>query len=268
MAVENYPAMSLALLALIVFAANIVETVLGFGSTLIAVSLAAHLFPIGTLLPVLVPVNVVLSLYLVVRHRRHVDWAVLGRTILPFTLTGLAAGLAVFTLAQSQALRLGYGAFVTAVAAGSLVAQWRYRPAAPEAGEAAGEAAGAHAPLRLFPGAAALCLLGSGFFQGLFASGGPLMVVYAGRQFTSKATFRSTLAVVWSILATGMIITYAWTGKLTAATLTWSAGLLPVLGLAIVVGELLHSRADERAFRRIVLVMLLAAGLSLMVAPR
>lgn len=263
-AVENYPAMSLALLALIVFAANIVETVLGFGSTLIAVSLAAHLFPIGTLLPVLVPVNMVLSLYLVVRHRRHVDWAVLGRTILPFTLTGLAAGLAVFTLAQSQALRLGYGAFVTAFAAGSLVAQWRSRPAAPKGSDAADT----DAPPRLASGAAALCLLGSGFFQGLFASGGPLMVVYAGRQFSGKATFRSTLAVVWSILATGMIIIYAWTGKLTAATLTWSVGLLPVLGLAIVVGELLHSRADERAFRRIVLVMLLAAGLSLVVAPR
>lgn len=243
--------MSMALLACIVLLANIVETVLGFGSTLIAVALAAHLYPLDTLLPVLVPVNIVLSVYLLVRHRQHVRWRTLGRIMLPFALTGLAMGLAVFTVTGNAALRLGYGVFVVAVAANSLVTRPPGRPAVSQV----------PAPLSL--PASGLYLLGSGFFQGLFASGGPLMVLYAARQFPDKKSFRSTLAVMWAVLAAGMVATYALTGRLSPASLGHSASLLPVLAVAVAIGEFLHDRVKEKVFRRVVLVLLLAAGISL-----
>lgn len=108
-------------LALVVLVANMVETTLGFGSTLLAVALGGALYPLSFLLPALVPVNLALSLYITLRHRRHVRWAALGRRVIPLMALGLGAGLAVFTLAESRALHLGYGVFVTVYALLGLV---------------------------------------------------------------------------------------------------------------------------------------------------
>ncbi|MCL4234193.1 MAG: hypothetical protein KJ042_06710, partial [Deltaproteobacteria bacterium] len=50
-------------LGLIVAFAFTVETIAGFGATVISVSLAANLMPLDELLPIVVPLNVALSAY-------------------------------------------------------------------------------------------------------------------------------------------------------------------------------------------------------------
>src|SRR5690348_15809954 len=48
-----------------------IEAVTGFGSLVIALALGALLLPVAELLPVLVPLNVLMSGSLVLRHRRY-----------------------------------------------------------------------------------------------------------------------------------------------------------------------------------------------------
>ena len=60
--------MALFAIALVAFA---VEGTLGFGSTVIAVSIGAQLVPLDELLPAFVPLNIVLSLSLL---RRPIAW--------------------------------------------------------------------------------------------------------------------------------------------------------------------------------------------------
>jgi len=51
-------------LALIVFFSYTTQAMSGFGSTILALTLGIHLYPIEVLLPVLVPLDMMVNLYL------------------------------------------------------------------------------------------------------------------------------------------------------------------------------------------------------------
>ncbi len=68
---------------IIVFLAYGVETALGFGSAVLAVTFGAQLLPLDVLLPILAPLSLANSTYLAVRHRRHTRWRVLLVRVLP-----------------------------------------------------------------------------------------------------------------------------------------------------------------------------------------
>ncbi|MGH7287132.1 MAG: sulfite exporter TauE/SafE family protein, partial [Myxococcota bacterium] len=60
---------------------------------MIALALGVHLFSIGELLPVFVPLGLVLSAALALRGRAHIDWRLLLARILPGMGVGLGVGL-------------------------------------------------------------------------------------------------------------------------------------------------------------------------------
>ena len=80
------------LLGLFVLLAYTTEAMTGFGSIVIALSLGALVLPLDTLMPVLVPLNLLLSGYLSIRYRRLVHWRLLVRGILPLMAAGTLAG--------------------------------------------------------------------------------------------------------------------------------------------------------------------------------
>jgi uncharacterized membrane protein YfcA len=241
---------SLLALLLIVFLAFLVETTAGFGATVVTVTLSAHFIPIPELLHSFVPVNLVLSTYLVISHRRDIDFATLGRRILPLMMAGLLAGIALHTLRAQPWLKALFGVLVVIL---SVVELWRQR-------QAIGQ------PLQPLPRATAgAALLGAGLFHGLFACGGPLAVYVAGREIGDKGTFRATLSTLWLILSSVLVASFVWHGEITTATATRSGLLLVPLALGIVAGERLHDRLSGPAFRRAIFLLLLVAGLALSV---
>lgn len=223
-----------------------VEATAGFGATVIAVTLGAHLFPLGVLLPVIVPVGVVLSGTIAWRQRARADRRLMLLGILPLMGAGLVAGLLLFQRASNESLRRAYGVFVVCVAALEL---WRlHRP---------------QAVIRPLPRpVAAGALLGAGVIHGLFSSGGPLLVYALGRLGIEKSTFRATLSGVWVTLGLALTTAYTATGRIDGASLAATAALLPVLGVSLVAGEWAHRRLDETRFRKVVYALLVVAGLS------
>lgn len=238
------------ILAAIVGGAFAIEATSGFGATILIVTFGAHLFPITTLLPVIVPLGLVLSVSLAWRNRAHVDRGLVVRRILPLMGIGVAIGLAIFERASNDGLRRAFGFFVVGVALAEL---WRMRPTA------AGETRVAR-PLP--PAATRATLVAAGVIHGLFSSGGPLLVYALGRLPIEKRAFRATLSTVWVVLATTLTIAYAWQGRVGSESLLATAALLPVLGAAFVVGDWAHHRLDEATFRTLIYVLLIVAGLT------
>ncbi len=236
-----------------VTAAFACETVVGFGATLFALAIAGFVLPVPEILPVVVPVNVVLSAYLTIRYARFVRWRYLLGTVVPPLAVGIPIGYSIYALRSSATLQAAFGLFVTALACfelwgpGSSVDASRDRcdprslPAALRAG----------------------VLLLAGIVHGLFASGGPLVVYAAARDRLGKEAFRATLSALWLGVNLVMVVGYRLSGKMgSGVPLLWVV-LAPALVAGIVAGERLHRRVDRRRFERAVFWLLALAGTGL-----
>lgn len=238
-----------ALLIAIVMLAFTTEAAIGFGATLIAISLGSLLLPIDELLYAVVPLNLLLSAAVAVRARRHIDARMLFLRIVPAMALGLPLGMLAFARFSGGVLQRMLGVFVLALSALELAKRLRKRGADEEA------------PL---PRAAAIGLLFlGGVVHGAFATGGPPVVYVCGRLVKDKRVFRGTLSALWFLLNAVLIATYARNGHLDAASLRRSATLAPGLALGLVFGEIAHGRIPEKAFRAVVFAMLSAVGLVL-----
>lgn len=233
---------SLVLLA-IVAGGFAVETTLGFGATVIAVSLGAFWFPLSTLVPALVPVNLGLSLYIVLRYGGAIDRRLLLGRVVPFMLAGLPLGLLAFRYAGEHWLKLVFGVLVVVLAVSQLLRMSRGGVVA-----------------ALPPVASGLLLFLAGVAHGAFSTGGPLAVYVAGRQLPDPAGFRSTLSALWLILGGVLVVGYLWTGAIGERSLSLSLVCAAGLAIGILVGELLHRRLDRRVFTVLVHSLLLVAG--------
>lgn len=222
-------------LALVVFVSFLVEAAAGFGSMVVALTLGAVWFEVDALMVWLVPVNMVLSAWLVLRELPFVKWRFLG-TLAPLMGVGLAGGTFVARwLGDGGALKATFGLFVV------VIASWQLLRAEPRAFSLS-----VRVPL----------LLLAGVVHGVFATGGPLAVFVSANALPDKRSFRGTLSMLWLALNALVLLRL----PLTNASLQTSALMLVPLSLGIAGGELLHRRIDERRFRAVVSALLLIAG--------
>lgn len=84
----------------------------GFGSIIIAVALGSNVYPIKTLLPILVPLDVIINGYLVTRYRSKVDVPLIVKKIFPSMGMGFVAGVILFSLLEGSTLKGMFGVFV------------------------------------------------------------------------------------------------------------------------------------------------------------
>jgi uncharacterized membrane protein YfcA len=237
----------LLLLSLVLGAGAFVEAVAGFGGTVLALSLGARWFGIEELLAWFLPLNLGLSLTLALRGRRVIAWRALGTAILPMILVGLAGGTALAWVIAADGARAVFAGLVIVVAGLEIVAQVRARH---------GATLTTGMPVMAQRG----LLLGAGVVHGLFATGGPLAVAVIARMLPAKTTLRSTLAVMWFVLNVIVLTRLAVRGHVDATSLGGSLRLVPAMAIGMLLGELVHVRVSERAFRAAVAGLLLVTG--------
>lgn len=237
-------------LAGIVLISYTTQAMSGFGSTILALTLGVHFYPMAVLLPVLVGLDLLVNLYIVARHHHHIHRKLLYRKIMPAMTIGIAAGLFVFQYFHGVALEMGFGFLVVFLSIRELYRLLgRTRDQDPLSGLQS-----------------ALYMTAAGFIHGIYASGGPLLIYAVGKQNIAKSTFRSTLAAVWLIFSLVLTGFYLFSGKLTEASLNLVIILLPVIIVGIILGEWLHHRIEEFRFKIFVFAVLLIAGLSIILA--
>lgn len=238
-------------LALFVFTAYTIETVTGFGSIVIALSLGALLLPIHEMLPVLVPLNICMTGYLALRHRNNIHWPTLLKLILPMMGLGTLLGYGLRPWLGDAALRVAFAVLIIWFAARELHFMMR---------------AGAGAQQRQHSSWWTRCwMLLAGITHGLFASGGPLLVYSLSGVALDKARFRATLICVWLSLNSLLTLIFAIDGTLLPA-LPRIAVFLPVVISGVIIGEWLHHRISEQRFRLAVFLLLLVTGGALLIA--
>ncbi len=238
----------------IVFFSNLVEACAGFGATILAIIFGAQFFSIEELIPMLVPLNLILSIVIVLRYWRDVDRRVLFTKILPWAGAALPIGILIFNIAPSRALKLGFGIVVALLGLMELAT----------VSLAHRRGAGLGNPRKkLSPMQGRFLLAAGGIMQGLYASGGPFIVYFASREIPDKRQFRTTLALLWLILNTALFFSLIFSGKIGAESLRNSAFLLPAVLAGMFTGMRVHERVSEATFRIIVYALLTVAGASL-----
>lgn len=233
----------------IVFLAFTAEAAIGFGATVITVTLAVLIVPLDVILPAFVPINLVLSAYLVARYGREIAWRVILTEVAPAVLVGLLLGIVVFRTQRVDVLALAFAIFIVGLSVGEL---WRARSAQP--------------PAAPFPWLARTGLLGlGGFVHGCFGAGGPMIVYVLQRRGLDKSCFRVSLSLVWLVLNAALLVNYASLRLIGAPSLSISLWLSIALVPGLLVGELLHRRLSARRFQLGIFSLLLAAGVTLAV---
>jgi uncharacterized membrane protein YfcA len=234
----------LVILGIVALCAFATEGAIGFGGTVLAASIGAQFVDLEILLPAFVPLNMIMSAWLLSRGRSVIAWRLLVFDVAPPVAVGAAVGLVLFHLPAKTLLALVFGVFVIGLAALQL-ARPADRPLA--------------RPLQLG-------LLGlGGVAHGLFGTGGPMIVYVVRRRLADKLAFRSTLAVLWLVLNTALLVNFASSHLYTRAVGESGAVIALALVPGLAAGNALHHKLDASKFERIVWLVLLLAGAALAV---
>jgi uncharacterized membrane protein YfcA len=227
---------------LIVLLANIVFSISGFGLTLVAIPLLAHLFPIKFVIPMVVLLDVVASVRQATKLRSGVYKEELV-SLLPFMLAGMGVGAFLLIRLAADLLLLGLGIFVLAYGIyyalrhDSVVrfARWTV------------------APIGLFAGTT----------SALFGVGAPLYIMYLTGRGATPDHIRATMPVIFSFTTVGRIILFIVAGLFTGEILFTAALLAPMMFLGLYVGNRLHVNLSRETIVRIIGGLLVASGASL-----
>jgi uncharacterized membrane protein YfcA len=241
-----------ALLIAIVTAAFAVESAIGFGATVITVSLGALVASIPTVLPSYVPVNMALSGYLVLRYRKDIAWRVLAARIAPFVAVGMPVGFWAGTAVPERVGVRLFGAFVITLAVTEAIARLRAK-GEPERVEVEEHPAKTWAR-------DVFAMTGCGVLFGMYGTGGPLAVWSVSHHAKDPVVFRATLALLWFVLNAIVHARFMLSGQFNARSLALTAAFVPALAVGTFVGEWLHRSVPAKTFRAAVFALLFVVG--------
>ena len=231
------------------FAAAFVVGLAGFAFGLVAAAFWLHVLPPAQGAALIVAYALLVQGYAAWRLRRAVSFA----RLLPFVLgsaAGIPAGLVLLWLAPAAHLRAGVGVLLILFSVYNL-----FRPRLLDV-----RRAGAM-------GDAVIGLL-NGLLAGATGLGGILPTIWCGlRGWTrdeQRAVFQPTAAATFLM----SLVAFGGAGLATSDAARLFLLGLPALVAGTLLGWLLYGRLDEVAFRRVVLVLLLISGVSLVVAGR
>lgn len=233
--------------ALVIFSAFVVRGMSGFGAGMIAVPLLAFAIPLQLAVPLCSLLVFVLFVILLIRDHGQVVWRELW-LLLPPTIIGAVIGLWLFAVLDNRVLVIMLGGFLVLYSLYMLTVSILGLP-----------------QLRCSPRWAWPAGFFGSFFDTLFGGGGgTLVVIYVNARGVTRAGFRATVAALWFFEMITRIGGYAWSGFYSSTVLLLFLMLLPLMWAGTVVGERLGNKVDSETFARVLAVMLLASGLSLL----
>ncbi|MEW5888968.1 MAG: sulfite exporter TauE/SafE family protein [Pseudomonadota bacterium] len=229
--------------ALVITLAYLVFGLTGFGSSITAVPLLAHLLPLKLAVPMMLIFDLCAALLLGFKNRSAIDRKELLRLV-PYMLAGMALGVTVLVRAPESALLLTLGIFVLVYSAWSLV----FRPSLKPIGPAWSVPLGA----------------AGGVFTALFGTGGPIYTIYLARRLDDKLMLRATITSLIFVSALARLVLFTGVGLYGQENLLWLVALLLPCALAgLYLGSRLHRRLPAQRVIQAVWAVLVIGGASL-----
>ena len=236
----------LAWLAAAGFGGSIVFGLTGFGAALVSIPLATHIVPLPFALALYVLMDFSNALRIGFENPRNAvksEWT----RMVPAILVGTATGVTLLVNLPRQAATLALGFFVTAFAVYSLARR--------------GES-----HRRLPSGWAYPAGFAGGITSTLFGAGGPPYAMYLSHRGLSKEQYRATMGLATLTSISMRIVAFFVTGFLIEPKVwLYEIAVIPAGLAGLWAASHLFRRISRQALMRVVAVMLLASGISLVV---
>jgi len=219
--------------------------VAGFGAALISAPVLAHALPVATIVPLLAMLDIVAASINGFRlsdklARRELAFLV------PLMAAGSIAGIYLLLIIPPVPMMLGLGLFVVAYAV--------YSMAAPPPASV------------ISRGWVALFGALGGIFSGMFGSGGAIYAMYLSRRLTDRDAFRATLTTLIGLATLTRGAVFALAGVYSDwHMLALGALLAPAMLIGTWAGYHVTLRLSREMFLRILYLLLIGTGLSLVV---
>ena len=230
------------LFLIILFTANVIQAITGFAGTLLAMPLSMMLIGVHEAKVILNIMAVLSCLILASKSRKHIQPKIL-LNIIAWMAVGMVVGIWIFEHLSLNILLPFYAIMIILIALKKLLIKNE---------------------IKMSKWMLNGVLLAAGIIHGMFVAGGALLVVYASTVLKNKENFRATVAAVWVVLNTGLMISDFVQGYMTPGVIKMAGiSILPLL-LAIYVGNKIHERIDQKVFMKITYALLLASGISIL----
>lgn len=237
--IEALTPFQLAASATILAIAFFVRGIAGFGSGLIAVPLLAFVLPFSLVVPLMILLDFLASLSQGMSNRSDIRWKEI-LPVIPFSLIGVVIALQFLTQADALVLLKVLAVLII------LYGLYSLSGLRPKTGAARGWGV--------------LAGLLGGMIGTLFGTGGPFYVSYLHTRGLDKAVFRATLATLFLLDGTGLLVGYAVVGRFTGEFLGLALLALPIMALFLYIGGHVHTRLTQAAFQRGISVLLIVSG--------
>ena len=232
-----------AVAAAVVFGAYVVFGISAFGAALFVVPILSHFLPPQFVLPMVVLLDVSASVALGVRISREADWSEL-KWMVPMSAAGAVAGVTLLVAAPRQATIATMGTLLVLYSLYSLRQGEATRIVSKVWGSVAGFVGGA---------------LGTSV-----GVGAPPYAIYLAHRLQEKTAYRATLSnmVIFSVSIRAVV--FAAGGLMLADRFVGFAVLVPFCLAGLWLGNRLQTRVSRAGLLRVVAVLLLLIGLSLL----
>lgn len=225
------------------FFAYTIQAVTGFAGNIFSMPVGTHLLGLHSSVAVLNAMGFFACGLLAVMNIKHVHWRELAKivlTMLPFVLVGIWLD----SVLPLDVLLKIYGLIILLVGAKNLVSKRQ----------------------RFLPEWALWIVLAlAGLIQGMFVSGGALLVIYTVQKLQDRQQFRATLSMVWAVLNFIYAGIAVQQGYFTPDVVQVVLMCIPAAVLATLVGNRLQRHLSQERFLKLTYVLLLCIGLVLLV---
>ena len=253
------------LVGLVVFVTHTVESITGFGCTVLAFPFVIFLMNDLEQAKIILSILAwMLAAYFVVTKFRYINWKQFCIIILLAGL-GMPIGMLIFQRLDTAMLKKLLGIFIVLSAAIQLYKCFSGNSTQLSYIQKDSHGSKKKHPSYLFANTILkhtgyVFLFAGGIIHGAFAAGGPLVVLYSAGKMPEKAQFRATMCLLWTALNTVLMIQYMLEKKLNLETGRNLLILIPFLVAGIIAGEAIHNKVNEAFFKKIVFASLLVVG--------
>lgn len=218
----------------VLFVANVIQAITGFAGTVLAMPPSIYLLGMDNAKVVLNVMALLSGLMIAVMSYHHMNKKEVIK-ICVCMVAGMTIGIQICkTVPSEQILLIIYGVIILLIAGKNLLCHRQ----------------------RTLPKALLLViLLLAGVIHGMFVSGGALLVVYAAQVLKEKEEFRATLAPVWVVLNSILLVSQVRQGVFTEGNIRLILISIIPLFMATWLGKKLVKKVSQKVFLNLTYVL-------------
>lgn len=229
-------------IVLIIFFSTFIQTSMGFGGGLIAMSLLVSVIGISTAAPAFALIAMTTGVLLFWRYRHDLSYRTMSQVLIA-ALAGIPLGVAATSLIPERIILVVLGVVTAGYGLYSLIS-----PSLPALSG------------RGWAWAVGLC---SGVLHGAYTTGGPPLIIYGDSHRWPPFRFKGNLQSVFLVMTFSVVVMHLLSGNITETALHAYLLMLPGTALGLYLGSRVDRRFDPSSFRKGVQVFLVILGVSL-----